>query len=189
MKTVTRSQNSQLSGKIGETWRIRNHRLHRLPLRYLKIIRLRKRIFRPATESPKPHSDIAVRQAAVDFFVEKYLRKFSFPSGTANFNPSQTPPKCCVLIAGATGSLGAHLAEQLANVESVATAICFNGPSSIDPIARPHQVLEGRVIQLDNKASTKLQVLSSHSSKPLLGLDGNAYTRLVERVTLIVHNA
>jgi thioester reductase-like protein len=139
--------------------------------------------------SPKPDAKIAARQDAIEYFVGKYSKDFAFPSKRTGTVQCQTPPRCCVLITGATGSLGAHLVERFANLESVATVICFNRPSNMDPLARQHQALSERGIQLDEKASSKLHVISSDTSKPLLGLEETAYEKLVQEVTHIIHNA
>lgn len=138
--------------------------------------------------SPKPQSDVASRQMVVDLFVAKYSSGFTFPSKSAKDSDSKTSGHC-VLITGATGSLGAQLVQHFAKLPSVASVVCFNRPSSVDAMARQRQALTEKGIFLEDGAFAKLQVIASDTSKPLLGLDETAYATLVDRVTHIVHSA
>lgn len=143
----------------------------------------------PRPVGPRLRSDVTDRQLAVELYVSRYCNDFSFPS--PDYKNFRSIKDCghCVLITGATGSLGTHLVEHFANLSSVRTVICFNRPSNTDALVRQRQALEGKRIFLADDAFRKLQVIASDMSKPLLGLSSEAYGSLVDSVTDIVHNA
>lgn len=125
---------------------------------------------------PKPTAkiqttDTAARQAAVDEYVRKRAHGFVAP---IPLNPPITSPGAsdqCVLITGATGSLGSHLVEHFAKLPSVKTVICLNRHSSgSEPDARQRQALKSRGIQMDSNALSKLRVFETDTIKPNLGL-------------------
>lgn len=138
--------------------------------------------------SPKLGSDVMGRQMTIDSFVAKYASGFSFSQSHAT-GVSKSSGGHCVLVTGATGSLGAHLVQHFAELPSVASVVCFNRASSMEPMARQRLALTGKGIALSEKASAKLQVVASNTSKPLLGLDGAAYAGLAGKVTHVVHAA
>ncbi|PSN66473.1 ketoacyl-synt-domain-containing protein [Corynespora cassiicola Philippines] len=135
--------------------------------------------------SPKP-SELGIRQKAVDALVARYSDGFSFPAPVHSTGKSLGQ---CVLITGATGSLGAHLVEHFAKLASTTAVICFNRPSRMDPMVRQLQSLADRGLTLEQDESAKLQVIESDTWRPLLGLDAACYANVVERVTHIIHNA
>ncbi|RYP10954.1 hypothetical protein DL765_007957 [Monosporascus sp. GIB2] len=144
-------------------------------------------------KKPYPDTNTAARQMTVDLMVAKYSSGFSFPSRPTNISRSETVSSSsaghCVLVTGATGSLGGHLVQHLAELPSVATVVCFNRPSGLDPMTRQRQSLAEKGVVLDERASAKLRVIASDTSKPFLGLDEASYSRLAGSVTHIIHNA
>ncbi|KAJ5733691.1 hypothetical protein N7493_002477 [Penicillium malachiteum] len=94
-----------------------------------------------------------------------------------------------VLVTGATGSLGSHLVQKLAEDPKVARVVCLNRRSSSDVEKRQQEAFSTRGIKLLPIARAKLRVLETDSSKEQLGLSPFDYSWLVENVTDIVHNA
>ncbi|KAL8993291.1 MAG: hypothetical protein Q9169_006452 [Polycauliona sp. 2 TL-2023] len=143
----------------------------------------------PPPPSHEDVSDIAARRAAVDMYVEKYSAGFKSPAESPS--GSQYPVVGhCVVITGATGSVGCHLVAHLAALPSVSTVVCLNRiQRGSEPVARQHQALLDRGIHIDPTDMAKLHVLQSDTSKPCLGLEKDEYTKLVGTVTHIIHNA
>ncbi|GAW13921.1 hypothetical protein ANO14919_033130 [Xylariales sp. No.14919] len=133
--------------------------------------------------------DVTARQMAVDLFVAKYSCGFSSPSEAAKYSGSSSAVGNCVLITGATGSLGSHIVQHFAELPSTTNVVCFNRPSRLDPLTQQLRALEEKSICLDENGSTKLQVIASDTSKEFLGLDKTAYANLASKVTHIIHCA
>lgn len=145
----------------------------------------------PAAE-PKAVQDQAeqleARREATDEYVRGSIAGFLAPTTPAGRpNP---PTTTCVMVTGATGSLGAHLVAHLARQADVGSIICLNRRSPTDPVLRQRQALEQRGISLDDHALSKLKVVEADTAKPQLGLGQDQYhADLVGSVTHIVHNA
>ncbi len=138
-------------------------------------------------QSPVADSNIAARQASIDAFVCKYTKDF-IPPQSALVDPSG-PSDQCVLLTGATGSLGAHLVAYFASLPTVKTVICLNRFSSTAAPLRQHEALKSKGISLSAAALSKLQIFETDTAKPLLGLPSSTYWEIVATVTQIVHNA
>ncbi|KAI4597211.1 hypothetical protein KJ359_004723 [Pestalotiopsis sp. 9143b] len=94
-----------------------------------------------------------------------------------------------VLITGATGSLGSHLVQYLAENPEVTSVICLNRRHSNAADVRQAQALKSQGIHLSPVASSKLRVFQTDTSKPILGLSQSEYEYLCSNVSHIVHNA
>ncbi|KAF7592428.1 hypothetical protein BBP40_000276 [Aspergillus hancockii] len=133
-------------------------------------------------------TDFSARQVVVDSLVQKHTRDFaaplSLPLSRANNDTSR-----CVLVTGATGSLGSHLVAHLASQPDIRKIICLNRVSSSDSTTRQHEALESRGFILDQIILSKLEVLECNSSAAMLGLSADKYQHLVNCVTDVVHNA
>ncbi|TVY85269.1 Citrinin polyketide synthase [Lachnellula suecica] len=148
---------------------------------YDRVLMLPKPISNPTT-------DFAARQAVVDSFIEKYTGNFSAPICSPTSNRVVNAGKC-VLVTGATGSLGSHLVSYFALQPSVGRVICLNRISSVDVATRQKEALESRGLILNREALSKLEFLETDTSKPMLGLSSTVYQRLAGSVDHIVHNA
>ncbi|KAH8799818.1 putative polyketide synthase [Xylogone sp. PMI_703] len=130
-------------------------------------------------------NDFDARRAATDEYIRKSTLGFSVPASSKIVTSTTT----CVLVTGATGSLGSHIVAYLANLPNVDAVICLNRRGNTEPQLRQLQALESRGIHLDEQALSKLKVLESDTSKPLLGLSEDKYEVLLARVSHIIHNA
>ena len=142
---------------------------------------------------PKPPqnqtTDCAARQAAVDDYILKYTQNFAIPF-QSNTLDSPGPSDECVLLTGATGSLGSHLVAHFAGLPNVKTVICLNRRNSTEPALRQRQAIESRGISLDTNALSKLKCFETDTANPkMLGLSTLDYENLAHSVTHIVHNA
>lgn len=97
----------------------------------------------------------------------------------------------CVLITGATGSLGAHMVAHYANLSSVSSVFCLNRRSSSKsgPLARQLASLSSKGLTLAPHALSKLTAFDTDTTKPYLGLPRSSYEALTRTLTHIVHNA
>lgn len=88
-----------------------------------------------------------------------------------------------------TGSLGSHIVAHLAQLPEVKTVVCLNRTATVEAGLRQQKSFELRGISLDPASRSKLKVLETDTSKPMLGLSTDIYQNLVKTVTDIVHNA
>ncbi|KAL3433416.1 hypothetical protein BDV09DRAFT_171928 [Aspergillus tetrazonus] len=136
-------------------------------------------------------ADCAARQAVVDRYVQEMTAGFGAATGVSPSAPlaHQEPKGCCVLVTGATGSLGCHLLAALASLPTIASVVCLNRRSRQDPLERQHRSLLEKEIFLSEETSAKVRVIETDMSKPQLGLLDEEYNHLLNSVTHIVHNA
>ncbi|ERF73358.1 hypothetical protein EPUS_08300 [Endocarpon pusillum Z07020] len=142
---------------------------------------------------PKPAqsqvTDTAARQVAVDEYVRKSTHGFAAPVQPSRVTIPSTSGHC-VLVTGATGSLGSHLVAHFAELPDVKAVICLNRHSSgSEPESRQRQSLESKGIKLDTNALSKLKVFETDTVKPMLGLPHDIYETLLNTVTHVLHNA
>lgn len=137
--------------------------------------------------SSEPSTDLILRKAVVEEYVQQKTRHFRRPTPDISATPVKEK---CVLLTGATGSLGSHLLASLAEDSSIDKIICLNrrGRSST-ALARQEKSLDEKDVLLPASAWQKIEVLESNSAKPFLGLSETKYDDLVSSVTHVVHNA
>lgn len=139
----------------------------------------------PAKSEPVP---TAARKAAVDDDVRKYTHGFAAPVPSSSTSPPSVYEQS-VLITGASGSLGTHLVAHTATLPHVKSVICLNRRSTMKPDVRQHRAMEEKGILFDAACQSKLQVLQTDTSRPMLGLARSEYDSLLNTVTHIIHNA
>lgn len=136
--------------------------------------------------------DLNARILAADKYVRATASNFSIPDNSEHLiSPSEST---CVLVTGATGSLGSHIVQHLASLPSVDKIYCLNRPSvrkdgPRDPLKRQIQAMESKGIPVDGTMLAKLQAIETDTSKHRLGLDEDQYDRLSCAITHIIHNA
>ena len=148
----------------------------------------------PQSSPPSPRTpltDTTGRQTAVDAYVHQYTKDFRTPSPRSARNSLSSIPSGgqCVLVTGATGSLGSHIIAHLAQLPEIQTVVCLNRLSTTEPTLRQRESLKTKSISLSPTQMLKLEVLEADTSKPMLGLRADIYQRLVSSVTHIFHNA
>lgn len=165
------------------------------------------RLPKPAPEltTELDKNNIVARTAEADRLVAKYSDGWATPELKAlsvrrekrqgetqkEMKLNKTDLGAVVLVTGATGSLGSHLVQKLAENPMVTQVVCLNRRSSsgLSADKRQHDAFLSRGIALTAGARAKLQVLETDTSQAQLGLPPHEYARLVQRGTHIVHNA
>ena len=145
----------------------------------------------PMPEKPAPKNE-STDLVAREKDISTYVRKFSADFGTPTASPSSAPlpsDSQCVLITGASGSLGSHLVKEFSERADVKTVICINRRSSSDPLTRQKEAFASRGINVDGNALEKLQVFETDTAKPKLGFADAEYATLIHSVSAILHNA
>lgn len=146
----------------------------------------------PISSNSKPvksqSTDCAARQAVVDEYVRRKTHGFAAPVQSAHVT-STIPSSQCVLITGATGSVGSHLVAHFAQLSNVKTIVCLNRRSKQEPKLRQQQALMSKGIFVSPEGLAKLRVFETTTVKPTLGLPIDDYENLLKTVTHIVHNA
>lgn len=141
----------------------------------------------PPPAKSEPVSTVA-RKAAVNDYVQKYTGAFAAPVPSSSASPLSDYEQC-VLITGASGSLGAQLVAHTAALPQVKSVVCLNRRNTTKPDVRQQRAMEEKGILLDAATQSKMQVLQTDTSKPMLGLSSSEYETLVNSVTHIIHNA
>lgn len=145
--------------------------------------------------APKPEIGVSLssesleRQAVLDAYIDKYTEGWSVKLKPGPASLEQTSSEKCVLVTGATGSLGSHIAVALAQRPDINQVICLNRISTLPATTRQHQSLQTRGLNLSPSEFEKLEVIATDTSKPRLGLSSEVYDSLVRRVTHIIHSA
>lgn len=142
----------------------------------------------PPPPVQRTSTDCASRQAVNEAYVRQYTQGWSIPTVSAS-PTSPGPADQCVLVTGATGSLGSHLTSHFAQLSNVSTVICMNRSSKTDPTLRQQEALKSRGVPITSSGLAKLKVFETDTSKPQLGLGQDDYDSLVRTVTHICHNA
>ena len=124
--------------------------------------------------------------------VDKWADKVVKPEAVAISSSAQTNGHGgqVVVLTGATGSLGAHILDQLINDPSVSKVVCLSrAKSHDDSLKRIHQSLAERERSISAEASAKIQSFASDVNQPTLGLSNEHYETLRQSVTSVIHNA
>ncbi|KAJ6013598.1 polyketide synthase [Penicillium herquei] len=141
----------------------------------------------PNVQSSAVNTDEA-REAEVAQYVETYSQGFAAPSSKSGSSISR-PHGHCVLLTGATGSLGSHIVQKLAQEHDVQHVVCVNRHSNTPVATRQQQALSSRGIKLSASDLSKLRFIETDTSKPQLGVSPAEYEWLTQNVTHIIHNA
>ncbi|KAL5358616.1 hypothetical protein BJX96DRAFT_173608 [Aspergillus floccosus] len=138
--------------------------------------------------SAKPAADVdkSARERIADGYIQRTVKSFRAPTTSA----ARIVKGVCVLVTGATGSLGSHIAAHLARLPIVTSVFCLNRRTTKgNSLERQKSAFETRGIMLTPDELQKLCVYESNTADMKLGLDSSAYQTLVSSVTHIIHNA
>lgn len=139
----------------------------------------------PITLSRADLTTITERQAIIEGFVREYSSGFEGPR-VGGLIPGREQ---CLLVTGATGSLGSHVVSAAARMPEMRRIVCLNRVGTVDVETRQQEAFNTRGIHLEPELAAKLSILQTDTSKPWLGLPPAVYDDLVHSVTHIVHSA
>ncbi|KXS94994.1 hypothetical protein AC578_1521 [Pseudocercospora eumusae] len=159
-----------------------------------------EQVLRDAGFGHVDYTDGKLRMAQVQRIIFGFasdISDFDPPGCTASFPPVSLSPKSDdpmsgrlhILVTGATGSLGSHLAAAAARMPDVRKVTCLNRLGSVDVNTRQWEAFSMRGIKLEASEHSKLEILSADTSKPMLGLSHEVYETLVPSLTHIIHSA
>ncbi|PYI32372.1 putative polyketide synthase [Aspergillus indologenus CBS 114.80] len=131
-------------------------------------------------------TDCAARQTVIYRYLREMTAGWEAPS--VKVGPTNRDRKCVVLT-GATGSLGSHVVQKLASSPGVTNIICLNRRSRLDADQRQLQSLSHKGIWLPDDVIDKLTIMDADLTRPQLGLSSQQYETLVSTTTHIIHNA
>ncbi|KAH8200904.1 hypothetical protein TruAng_004913 [Truncatella angustata] len=144
---------------------------------------------KPALQlSENEMADLVARKRAIDEYVEKYTAGFSAPVLSSRDSAASDNDKV-VLVTGATGSLGGHLAFKMAHLSDVKMVICLNREHRVEAFERQKRAMKDKGVHFPDHLLSKLKVLQADTSQAKLGLSNDEYERLVASVTHIIHQA
>ncbi|KAF5978758.1 polyketide synthase [Fusarium coicis] len=131
------------------------------------------------------------RELEIEGYVAKYSAGFEVHNEVKGPRPNTVTQsmKAVVLLTGATGSLGSHLASSLASNDHVDTVVCINRRSRAPVEERQNEAFRSRGITLTSAQRSKLRILEVDASSSHLGLSTSDYEWLVQNGTHIIHNA
>ncbi|KAF4943417.1 hypothetical protein FGADI_13435 [Fusarium gaditjirri] len=129
------------------------------------------------------------RELEIERYVAKYSSGFEVEVQDARPVTRTQSKKAVVLLTGATGSLGSHLASSLASNDHVDTVVCINRRSRAPVEERQDEAFRSRGITLTSGQRSKLRILEVDASSSHLGLSSSDYEWLVQNGTHIIHNA
>ena len=134
---------------------------------------------------------VPMREQETERYLTMHTSNFEAPTASSSLAADQLREgqDAVVLVTGATGSLGSHLAAALAENPAVKTIVCVNRPTSAVAEQRQDEALSNRGIELPAHARAKLCVIETDTTKAQLDLLPKVYEKLVSTVTHIVHNA
>ena len=132
---------------------------------------------------------LAARRNAVDDYVQKYTAGFSAPVASPLSSTASSDNAKVVLVTGASGGLGSHLIDHIAQLPDVKTVVCLNRKNNAEPYIRQQKAMRDKGIHFPETLKPKLLVLQTDSSSPMFGLSNGEYEHLVTSVTHLIHNA
>ncbi|CBF86046.1 hypothetical protein AN2032.2 [Aspergillus nidulans FGSC A4] len=139
------------------------------------------------------HGDVAARNAEALRLVEAYTAGWdsrAVKDANNRIITTGSGDGAVVIVTGASGSLGSHLVQALAERPDVSGVVCINRPvKDTPPDSRQEEALSSRSIKLSPAAREKLQVYGTDTSKAQLGLSKKEYNWLAQHGTHIIHNA
>ena len=128
------------------------------------------------------------RKELTDSLIRKYSKGFRV-SHPPIAPLDRRPLRCSVLLTGATGSLGAHMAAQLCSSPQIHQVICLNRTTSTDGLQRQYRSFRDKGLDVPMEALEKIRIVATDTSQDRLGLSPADFNELVSSVTAIVHNA
>ncbi|KAJ1601811.1 hypothetical protein NDA14_006732 [Ustilago hordei] len=136
------------------------------------------------------HGNRKMEQEERTYELLKELRSKLKPRNSKLAEQPHRLEKEIIVLTGATGSLGAHVVDQLRRKQTVSQIICLNRAANHQEAAkRTRDSLEARGLPpLEEGSSTEVVSLAVDLSKDNLGLSRQGYAEISSKVTCVIHN-
>lgn len=132
--------------------------------------------------------------AAMHTLLEQLERQLTIrDQATVQAAAAAASSKQTIVLTGSTGSLGAHILEQLASLDQVGSVVCLNrAKDNDDARKRTEDSLQVRGLSnievLALLKGVRIVCLASDLTKPQLGLDADSWQHLVQNTSCVIHN-
>lgn len=139
-----------------------------------------------------PDTNGGARETSESGSMRLLVEKYSVFKAHVPVENSERRQGTCIIVTGATGSLGAHVVSQLVKQTDVRKIYCLVRASSIDSAgARVIESLTSRKTYelLSPFQRNKICALPSSFNEENLGLEQDVYTCLLEEVDTVIHLA
>ncbi|KAJ7683142.1 putative aminoadipate reductase [Mycena rosella] len=133
------------------------------------------------------NSSEAGEKAAIEKMITKYSEGLDEP--IVQQGPVSSSSGAVVFLTGSTGGLGSHILEMLLNHASVERVYAFNRRGRTPLSERQKDAFVDRALDVNLLSSEKLVYLEGDTSKSDLGLPADAWSKLRDTITVIIHNA
>ncbi|KAJ1027212.1 hypothetical protein NDA18_003225 [Ustilago nuda] len=136
------------------------------------------------------HGNRRMEQEERTYELLKELRSKLKPRNSKLAEQPHRLEKEIIVLTGATGSLGAHVVDQLRRKQTVSQIICLNRAANHQEAAkRTQDSLEARGLPpLEEGSSTEVVSLAVDLNKDNLGLSRQGYAEISSKVTCVIHN-
>ncbi|KAJ1588049.1 hypothetical protein NDA12_003307 [Ustilago hordei] len=136
------------------------------------------------------HGNRKMEQEERTYELLKELRSKLKPRNSKLAEQPHRLEKEIIVLTDATGSLGAHVVDQLRRKQTVSQIICLNRAANHQEAAkRTRDSLEARGLPpLEEGSSTEVVSLAVDLSKDNLGLSRQGYAEISSKVTCVIHN-
>ncbi|KZT08698.1 L-aminoadipate-semialdehyde dehydrogenase [Laetiporus sulphureus 93-53] len=122
--------------------------------------------------------------------IERWSARFELSQKASQSGQETVSSQQTIVLTGATGSLGAHILQQLVSLPSISRVICFSrAKSHADSLARLQESLAIRRLTLSPEEWTKVESFAANVNEDRLGLSSDVYLNLLSEVTTVIHNA
>lgn len=136
-------------------------------------------------KSGKAGAERDVRKVMVEY-VDKWAAKLVTPSPRS----APQPQGEVIVLTGTTGSLGAHILDQLTRRPEVSKVICLSrARSHADSEKRVSDSLAQRLRSLTPEAQSKIISYAADVNRVDLGLTSQEYAYIRDNATSVIHNA
>lgn len=135
-----------------------------------------------------PEKDYKTMWTMVERYTSQLIKEDS--SAAAADVTSNGYSRQVIVLTGATGSLGAHILDQLVRRPDVSKVICLSrAKSHQDSLLRVQESLSQRLRMLSPEGESKIVSYAADVNRPDLGLSAEEYESLRRESTAVIHNA
>ncbi|KAJ7052189.1 acetyl-CoA synthetase-like protein [Mycena amicta] len=153
------------------------------------MARALERLVNDAGMGNSASQDVPAKVAVLEAMISKHSSPLPVGKSFPAPDLSAEQGKAVVLLTGSTGSLGSHLLEMLLKSPEVEIVYAFNRTGTVPVARRQRGTFDQHGLDTALLDSPKLVYLEGDTSKKNLGLTEAAESAILEKLTVIIHNA